>query len=296
MGVKDDKKEKEEKHLEDEFFERVINLLTSMFTMQAMAQVMTQVLTQITISTGIVSSSIMLPIDVQGTTIMLPLDIQGTTIMLPVDIQGQVKTLDINITGQVGNVKIEIAEVAEDVVINVQNTAETAIYIQTAPGTNVTIEVAAQKVDIRLTGVFQAYLGKEKVIPGDGWLYPASWVNMPQLVSYTVPEGKRLVILSISVRLELYGYSGTDEVGNRYPTAGWWPLIYTTGDDAEIYVCRGDSALATIEVTAKNPELYKEFPVPLILTEGQVLNVRGITKNAHTYASVEVYAVEEDID
>ena len=138
MGVKDEKKEKEEKHLEDEFFERVLNLLTSMFTMQAMAQVMTQVLTQITISTGIVSSSIMMPIDVQGTTIMLPLDIQGTTIMLPVDIQGQVQTLDIRITGQVENVKIEIAEVAGDVVFNVQ-AKDGYFYIRTEEEVNITV-------------------------------------------------------------------------------------------------------------------------------------------------------------
>ena len=129
IGVKDD--EKEEKHLEDEFFERVLNLMTSIFTMQAMAQVMTQVLTQITVSTGIVSSSIMLPIDVQGTTIMLPLDIQGSTIMLPVDIQGQVQTLDIRITGQVENVKIEIAKVTEGVTIDViVKNARLNIYIE----------------------------------------------------------------------------------------------------------------------------------------------------------------------
>jgi len=111
-----------------------------------------QTASDVEIRITVVNASIALPIDIQATTIALAIDIQATTIALPVDIQAQTINLKIDIAAQsIDLIKIDIANASIGRLdVNIYNTEETAIYIQTAPGSKLDINIVESEAHVMI--------------------------------------------------------------------------------------------------------------------------------------------------
>ena len=217
-------------------------------------------------------STIMLPVDLQGTTIMLPIDVQGATIMMPVDIQAQYVTLEVNIT------KIEEA------VINILEASK------------IGINVMAQSVDVKMSGVWQSIKNLDWIrIIDDQVDVEGNSVYGHFPFSYTVPAGKRLVIMMIKAVLTAQWNFGIDAIGNRYPTAGFWPSVKTISDGYELIIEVNDVIVDDVIVTPKNPIVPVNFSVPLVLNEGDTLVLKPYALTGTSYVLVELYGYEEEV-
>jgi len=204
----------------------------------------------------ITGTEIMVAMDLQGATIAMPIDVQGSTIAIPVDIQGQTISLDVNIAGQIVTVDMNIK---------------------------------GQIVDIKLSGVFQAYQILDKIISAGG--IPVGTEDV-ELINYTVPSGKRLVIMKISVNIAMVGL-GQSSIGNRYPSSGYYPTFSYSTDNLGIQIMRGTTILYRFVVPRRVLHLEMTLPTPLIFSAGQTLKVIGWTSTCTTMPEVVVHGYEE---
>jgi hypothetical protein len=90
----------------------------------------------------------------------------------------------------------------------------------------------------------------------------------------------------------MMNYYSSDEIASRYPTAGWYPTLYTYGDDVEVELRKGTSTLAMFECRPANPHMRYEFKVPKIYNAGDVLRVWAHAKLGYSLLEVTVYGVE----
>jgi hypothetical protein len=97
------------------------------------------------------------------------------------------------------------------------------------------------------------------------------------------------VVYAIDITLKMIRYWN---IASRYPTAGWYPELYTYGDDVEVELRKGDDVLATFECRPMNPHLRHEFKVPKIYNAGEVVRVWAHAKLGYSLLEVNVYGVE----
>jgi len=272
-GLKVDEKPKEkEKEPKDTFsgmLQSIPMLLLLPAIMPLMQQAFSQTLSSTTVNVKVESSASIIPIDISASTAIVPIEIKASTV-----------TLNVSITASEITIPVKIESSAT--VLDVKITAATA---------RVGINIQAQDIDVKLTGVFQAYQGFEKVIRG------TSWVSIfdTYVINYTVPSNKRLVVMSISVKILPYRITVPFNMSKRY--TNWYPDIYvTTGDDIIVEILRNTVTVSTMVVSYTNPEFHKEFPVPIIISRNDALIVSCHTKNTTSYVSVEVHCIEEVIE
>jgi hypothetical protein len=154
------------------------------------------------------------------------------------------------------------------------------------------IEIQAQSVDVQLTETYWTMRGRDKVLSGWDYVTPVGGVYHDYVIEYTVPQGKRLVVYAVDITLEMMRYASSDEIASRYPVAGWWPTLYTYGDDVEAELRKGTSTLATFECRPTSPHLRHEFKVPKIYNAGEVLRVWAHAKLGYSFIRVTIYGVE----
>jgi hypothetical protein len=159
----------------------------------------------------------------------------------------------------------------------------------TASQVTFNINIQAQSVDVQLTETFWTMRGKDKVLSRWDFVTPNGGVYYNYVIEYTVPSGKKLVVYAIDITLLMIRYWN---IASRYPTAGWYPELYTYGDDVEVELRKGDTVLATFECRPTNPHLRYEFKVPKIYNAGEVLRVWAHAKLGYSLVEVNVYGVE----
>jgi hypothetical protein len=162
----------------------------------------------------------------------------------------------------------------------------------TASQVTFNINIQAQSVDVQLTETYWTMRGRDKPLSGWDFVTPVGGVYYDYIIEYTVPQGKKLVVYAIDITLQMMGYASSDEIASRYPTAGWWPQLYTYGDDVEVELRKGDDVLATFECRPMNPHLRHEFRVPKIYNAGEVVRVWAHAKLGYSLLEVNVYGVE----
>ena len=227
--------------------------------MPLLQQMLTQTLSSTTVNVKVESATAIVPIDISASTAIVPIEIKASTVTLNVNITGSDVTLNVNISGAVARVGIEIQ---------------------------------AQSVDVQLTETYWTMRGYDKVLSGWDFVTPVGGVYYNYVIEYTVPSGKRLVVYAIDITLEMMRYYSSDEIAPRYPTAGWYPTLYTYGDDVEVELRKGDTVLATFECRPTSPHLRYEFRVPKIFNAGDVLRVWAHAKLGYSLVEVNVYGVE----
>ena len=186
----------------------------------------------IALAIDIQATTIALPVDIQAQTINLKIDIAAQSIdLIKIDIaNASIGRLDINIsditteknlninikgpltaTGKVDisigeinttdQLKIDIANVSHGAIevkqsgtwtVNIQNTAETAIYIQTAPGSKLDINITHSDVDLTIVNPsgIPIYSGRSII----------STVTAPGGVGYGIYPGDEITLLAASGR------------------------------------------------------------------------------------------------
>jgi hypothetical protein len=159
----------------------------------------------------------------------------------------------------------------------------------TASQVTFNINIQAQSVDIQLTETFWTMRGRDKVLSGWDYVTPVGGVYYDYIIEYTVPQGKKLVVYAIDITLQMIRYWN---IASRYPTAGWYPELYTYGDDVEVELRKGDDVLATFECRPTSPHLRYEFKVPKIYNAGEVLRIWAHAKLGYSLVEVSVYGVE----
>jgi hypothetical protein len=233
--------------------------------MPLLQQMLTQTLSSTTVNVKVESATAIVPIDISASTAIVPIEIKASTVTLNVNITGSDVTLNVNISGAVARVGIEIQ---------------------------------AQSVDVQLTETYWTMRGRDKVLSGWDYVTPVGGVYYDYIIEYTVPQGKKLVIYAIDITLQMMRYASSDEIASRYPTSGWWPTLYTYGDDVEVELrkfnpgTRREEVLATLECRPANPHLRHEFRVPKIYNAGEVLRVWAHAKLGYSLVEVNVYGVE----
>jgi hypothetical protein len=224
--------------------------------MPLLQQTLTQTLSSTTVNVKVESATAIVPIDISASTAIVPIEIKASSVTLNVNISGSDVTLNVKITGAVARVGIEIQ---------------------------------AQSVDVQLTETYWTMHGYDKVLSGWDFVRPYGGVYYSYIVNYTVPSGKRLVVYAIDITLLMMRYSS---IATRYPTSGWYPDLYTYGDDVEVELRKGDTVLATFECRPTNPHLRYEFKVPKIFNAGEVLRVWAHAKLGYSKLEATVYGVE----
>jgi hypothetical protein len=227
--------------------------------MPLLQQMLTQTLSSTTVNVKVESATAIVPIDISASTAIVPIEIKASTVTLNVNITGSDVTLNVNITGAVARVGIEIQ---------------------------------AQSVDVQLTETYWTMRGRDKPLSGWDFVTPVGGVYYNYVIEYTVPQGKKLVVYAIDITLQMMKYYSSDEIASRYPTAGWYPTLYTYGDDVEVELRKGDDVLATLECRPMSPHLRHEFKVPKIYNAGEVLRVWAHAKLGYSLLEVNVYGVE----
>jgi hypothetical protein len=134
--------------------------------------------------------------------------------------------------------------------------------------------------------------GYDKPLSRWDFVVPTGSVYYDYIIEYTVPQGKMLVVYAIDITLLMMKYYSSDEIASRYPTAGWYPTLYTYGDDVEVELRKGDDVLATFECRPTSPHLRYEFKVPKIYNAGDVLRIWAHAKLGYSLVEVTVYGVE----
>jgi len=181
--------------------------------------------------------------------------------------------------------------------INVNITGSNVTFNVKITGADVRvgIEIQAQTVDVQLTETYWTMRGYDKVLSGWDFVTPVGGVYHDYVIEYTVQPGKRLVVYAVDITLEMIRYASSDEIASRYPVAGWFPTMYTYGDDVEVELRKGDKGdtlLATFECRPTNPHMRYEFKVPKIYNAGDVLRVWAHAKLGYSFVRVTVYGVE----
>jgi hypothetical protein len=266
--------------------------------MPLLQQTLSQTLSSTTVNVKVESATAIVPIDISASTAIVPIEIKASSVTLNVNISGsnvtlnvmiqssQV-TLDVNVTNPTLNVSVtgtvNVNISGSDVTLNVSITGAVA---------RVGIEIQAQSVDVQLTETFWTMRGRDKPLSGWDFVTPYGGVYYDYIIEYTVPSGKKLVIYAIDITLEMMKYYSSDKIASRYPTSGWWPQLYTYGDDVEVELRKGDDVLATFECRPTNPHLRHEFKVPKIYNAGDVLRVWAHAKLGYSLVEVNVYGVE----
>jgi hypothetical protein len=232
--------------------------------MPLLQQMLTQTLSSTTVNVKVESATAIVPIDISASTAIVPIEIKASTVTLNVNITGSDVTLNVSITGAVARVGIEIQ---------------------------------AQSVDVQLTETYWTMRGRDKVISGWDFVTPVGGIYYDYVIEYTVPSGKKLVVYAIDITLEMIRY-GSGEIASRYPTSGWWPEMYTYGDDVEAELrkfnpgTRMEEVLATFECRPTSPHLRHEFKVPKIYNAGEVLRIWAHAKLGYSFVRVNIYGVE----
>jgi hypothetical protein len=162
----------------------------------------------------------------------------------------------------------------------------------TASQVTFNMNIQAQSVDIQLTETYWTMRGYDKVLSGWDYVTPVGGVYYNYVIEYTVPSGKKLVVYAIDITLEMMRYASSDEIASRYPTAGWYPTLYTYGDDVEVELMKGTTVLAMFECRPTSPHLRYEFKVPKIYNAGDVLRIWAHAKLGYSLVEVTVYGVE----
>jgi hypothetical protein len=227
--------------------------------MPLLQQALTQTLSSTTVNVKVESATTIVPIDISASTAIVPIEIKASTVTLNVNITGSDVTLNVNISGAVARVGIEIQ---------------------------------AQSVDVQLTETYWTMRGYDKVLSGWDFVTPNGGVYHDYVIEYTVPPGKKLVVYAIDITLKMVRYASSDEIASRYPTAGWYPTMYTYGDDVEVELRKGITLLATFECRPTSPHLRYEFKVPKMFNAGEVLRVWAHAKLGYSLLEVNVYGVE----
>lgn len=241
-----------------------------------------QTLRETTLNVKVESSMAIIPIDIAAQTAIVAVDIKAQSVTLNVNIASQSVTLNVNITGQDVTLNVNIA--SQTTTLNVNIAAAEAV---------VKINVSAQSVDVQLTGTFYTLTGYEKkwsicdeFTPNGGVYYPDG------LIRYTVPSGKRLIVYGLGVTMFGMLLFGDQYFRSRYPTAGWYYVYYTVGDDLFVIVLKGSAEVYEMAVCYNQRHVYVELPTPLVFNAGETLTVQGITQSYMTFARVSVHAVE----
>ena len=224
--------------------------------MPLLQQTLSQTLSSTTVNVKVESATAIVPIDISASTAIVPIEIKASTVTLNVNITGSDVTLNVSITGAVARVGIEIQ---------------------------------AQSVDVQLTETYWTMRDRDKVLSGWDYVTPNGGVYYDYVIEYTVLQGKKLVVYTIDITLQMIRYWN---IASRYPTSGWWPQLYTYGDDVEVELRKGDDVLATFECRPNNPHLRYEFKVPKIYNAGEVLRVWAHAKLGYSLLEVNVYGVE----
>jgi len=191
-----------------------------------------------------------------------------------------------------GEAKVTITKAEHVIIEEVQGT----VYIQNAPGTNITIEISAQSVDVKLSGLWHSIEGMEKLFRVEDLVDiegHSLYDNIPY--TYTVPSGKRLVVMGVKAILGYHLLFGSNAIGNRYPTAGFYPHVRCMGDGYELYIDVNDNTVYDIPVTRQKPVVEIMFNVPLTLEAGDELKIEAEASASITYVTIEVYGYEEEV-
>ena len=208
----------------------------------------------------ITSSNIALPIDVQAATIAMPVDIQAQTANLKVDITAQsIEFVKIQIAGQIGNVLIELA---------------------------------AQNVDVQISGFYQAVRGlaKKWLIMKNLWYMgeQEDLIDSP----YTPAPSWRLVITNVKVSLGITAFAAGD-IAPRYPSTGWSCKYQWKSDYVELYLIVNGVKAYGITASVNSPVSKEALPTPLVVTDSDELRIAALTNTPGTYVIVEVNGYEE---
>jgi hypothetical protein len=263
--------------------------------MPLIQQMLTQTLAASTVNVKVESATTILPIEISASTAIVPIEIKASTVTINVNITGSNVTLNVNITGSdvtlnvTGIVSINgTVNVTGSVSISGTVNVSGNVNIDTVSG-DVNIIIKSQNVDVQLTETFWTMRGKDKVLSGWDYVTPNGGVYYSYIINYTVPQGKKLVVYAIDITLQMIRYWN---IASRYPTSGWYPQLYTYGDDVEVELRKGDDVLATFECRPTNPHLRYEFKVPKIYNAGDVLRIWAHAKLGYSLLEVNVYGVE----
>jgi cytoskeletal protein CcmA (bactofilin family) len=266
--------------------------------------------TSLNVNATIVQSNVTLSVNVTNSALNVNATIVQSNVTLNVNITRSDVTLNVtgtvsisgtvNVTGTVsisGTVNVT-GTVSISGTVNVTGTVSISGTVNVTGTVNATIigtvniNIQTQNVDVQLTETFWTMRGGDKVLSGWDYVTPVGGVYYNYVIEYTVPSGKRLVVYAIDITLQMVRYYSSDEIASRYPTAGWYPTLYTYGDDVEVELRKGTTVLATFECRPTNPHLRHEFRVPKIYNAGEVLRIWAHAKLGYSLVEVSVYGVE----
>jgi cytoskeletal protein CcmA (bactofilin family) len=287
--------------------------------MPLLQQTLSQTLSSTTVNVKVESATAIVPIDISASTAIVPIEIKASSVTLNVNISGSNVTLNVNITGSdvtfnvnvqggtvnvTGTVSISgtvnvTGTVSISGTVNVSGTVSISgtvnvsgnVNINTVSG-DVNIIIKSQTSDVQLTETYWTMRGYDKPLSRWDFVVPTGGVYYDYIIEYTVPQGKMLVVYAIDITLLMMKYYSSDEIASRYPTAGWYPTLYTYGDDVEVELRKGDDVLTTFECRPTSPHLRHEFKVPKIYNAGDVLRIWAHAKLGYSMLEATVYGVE----